>query len=124
MNLEQLRARQCQLLRERIAAIGRIRHGLHYTLGHLPSPVPLTDQLDDAELEALAAFNERFGKLQDLVAATMKQATLLSGADSDTFPQVLSYMTKLGVVGDEESWKNLRMLRNLGAHEYDLDPHR
>ncbi len=123
MNLEQLRARQCQLLRERIAAIGRIRHGIHYTLGHLPSPVPPTDQLDDAQLEALAAFNERFGKLQDLVAATMKQASLLSGADSDTFPQVLSYMTKRGIVEDEAGWKNLRMLRNLGAHEYDLDPH-
>jgi len=122
MNLERLRERQYQLLRDHIAAIGRLRHGLHYTLSHLSTPVPPTDRLDDAQLEALAAFNERFGKLQDLVAATMKQAALLTGVDFDAFPQVLSYMAKRGIVENEAKWKSLRMLRNLGAHEYDLDP--
>jgi len=84
MNLEQLRARQCQLLRERIAAIGRIRHGLHYTLGHLPSPVPPTDQLDDARPVALAAFNERFcPRFRDRRPAhEIVQGTMVRGPDS------------------------------------------
>ncbi|MES9901634.1 MAG: hypothetical protein ABW168_02995 [Sedimenticola sp.] len=76
----------------------------------------------DRLLEALSAFNERFGKLQDVIAATMKQTTLLSGEDGETFPKVLSFMSKCGVIEDVEAWKSLRMLRNIGAHEYDIDP--
>ncbi len=31
-------------------------------------------------------------------------------------------MSKCGVIEDIEAWKSLRMLRNIGAHEYDIDP--
>ena len=122
MNLKTLREEQCRLMAQRIAAIRRIRHGLHYTLSHLTLPIETTENLGDANLEALSAFNERFGKLQDVIAATMKQGTLLSGTDAETFPQVLSFMSKCGVIEDIEAWKSLRMLRNIGAHEYDIDP--
>ncbi len=75
MNLKTLREEQCRLMAQRIAAIGRIRHGLHYTLSHLTLPIETTENLGDANLEALAAFNERFGKLQDVIAAAMKQGS-------------------------------------------------
>ncbi len=124
MNLKTLREQQCRILDQRIEALGRIRHGIQYTRSHLSLPLGTTAGLDDATLETLAAFNERFGKLQDILAAAMKQAVLLSGAQAETFPQVLSFMSKAGVVEDMETWRDLRLLRNIGAHEYDLDPAR
>ncbi len=102
----------------------RIRRGIRYTRGHLSLPLEITAGLDAAALETLAAFNERFGKLQDILAAVMKQAVLLSDAQAETFPQVLSFMSKSGVVQDMKTWRDLRLLRNIGAHEYDLDPTR
>ncbi len=122
MKLEYLHQQQRELLDLRLNALARIRHGLSYTLGHLNIPFETTENIDDSTLEALAALNERFGKLQDFLAATMKQATLLAGEPSGTFVQVLSFMSKLGVVDDVDAWQNLRLLRNIGAHEYNTSP--
>lgn len=122
MNIADLRRQQRLLLEQRLAALARIRRGLAYTLGHVPLPIQTTEHLDDAALEALAALNERFGKLQDLLAAIMKQATLLASEPAETFPQTLSFMHKVGVIDDIDGWQTLRLLRNIGTHEYDTDP--
>ena len=67
-------------------------------------PWPLTGNLlesrrNDFELfDKLAAFNERFSKLQDSAAATMRHATLLSGEKTTTFLEVLVFFEKVGVV--------------------------
>ena len=124
MKIADLRHQQRLLLQQRLAALARIRRGLAYTLGHLQLPIQSTEHLDDATLEALAALNERFGKLQDLLAATMKQVTLLASEPAETFPQTLSFLYKVGVVDDIEGWQTLRLLRNIGAHEYDTDSQR
>ena len=122
MNLRRLREEQCRLLTQRLDALARIRSGIRYTYGHLLFPLRTTQGLDDATLEALAAFNERFGKFQDILAAAMKQAVQIAGMDTDTFAKVLSSMSKQGIVDDISGWQNLRLLRNIGAHEYDTDP--
>jgi hypothetical protein len=89
VNLKALREQQCHILGQRLEALIRIRRGIQYTRGHLPQPLDTTANLSDAQLETLAAYNERFGKFQDLLAAAMRQATLLTDIQVETFRGML-----------------------------------
>ena len=35
--------------------------------------------------------------------------------------RVLARMEKLGILDSIDTWRAMRLLRNLGAHEYDID---
>ena len=89
-------------------------------------PWPLTGNLlesrrNDFDLfDKLAAFNERFSKLQDSAAATMRHATLLSGEKTSTFLEVLGFFEKVGVVKSIRDWQRIRALRNMAAHDYSI----
>lgn len=89
-------------------------------------PWPLTGELletrcKDVDLsDKLAAFNERFSKLQDLAAATMRHACLLSGEKTTTFLEVLVFFEKVGVVKSSRDWHKIRTLRNMAAHDYSI----
>ncbi|MCX8049566.1 MAG: hypothetical protein N3A55_07880 [Methylohalobius sp.] len=76
---------------------------------------------DEALFEALAAFNERFAKLQDVLGAAMRHAFLLHGENPENFLKVLAWYEKQGVVDSIETWQILRTIRNLAAHEYEID---
>ncbi|OAI07089.1 hypothetical protein [Methylomonas methanica] len=71
--------------------------------------------------EILAAVNERFAKLQDTLAAAMRHACLLSGEPADRFLKVLSFYEKVGVIESIETWQLCRTVRNLAAHDYEID---
>jgi hypothetical protein len=87
---------------------------------------PLTGNLlesrcNDFDLfDKLAAFNERFSKLQDSAAAAMRHATLLSGEKTTTFLEVLGFFEKVGVVKSTRDWQRIRALRNMAAHDYSI----
>lgn len=89
-------------------------------------PWPLTGTLlesrcSDFDLfDKLAAFNERFSKLQDSAAATMRHAALLSGEKTTTFLEVLCFFEKVGVVKSTRDWQRIRALRNMAAHDYSI----
>lgn len=93
----------------------------------LAIPQPLTGNLlesrcSDFDLsDKLAAFNERFSKLQDSTAAAMRHATLLSGEKTTTFLEVLVFFEKVGVVKSTRDWQSIRALRNMAAHDYSID---
>jgi hypothetical protein len=76
---------------------------------------------DEALFEALSAFNERFSKLQDTLAAGMRHALILLGEPSDSFLKVLAYYEKHAVIESIDSWQLLRTARNLAAHDYEID---
>jgi hypothetical protein len=76
---------------------------------------------DEPLFGALAAFNERFAKLQDTLAAALRHAYLLQGESADSFLKVLAYYEKQGVVASVEDWQLLRAARNLAAHDYETD---
>ncbi|WP_434782518.1 MAG: hypothetical protein WJ306_03295 [Ferrovum myxofaciens] len=76
---------------------------------------------DEALFEALSAFNERFSKLQDMLAAAMRHAQLLLGEPGDSFLKVLTYYEKHAVIDSIDSWQLLRAARNLAAHDYEID---
>jgi len=89
-------------------------------------PWPLTGKLlesrcNDLDLfDKLAAFNERFSKLQDSAAAGMRHASLLSGEKTTTFLEVLVFFEKVGVVKSTRDWQRIRALRNMAAHDYSI----
>lgn len=76
---------------------------------------------DELLFERLAAYNERFAKLQDTLGAAMRHACLLAGEDAQRFLKVLAHFEKVGVLESVESWQTLRAVRNLAAHDYDTD---
>ena len=71
--------------------------------------------------EQLSSVNERFSKLQDTLGGAMRHAAVLSGEKMDTFLQVLSFFEKINVLTSIEDWQTMRALRNLAAHEYEID---
>jgi hypothetical protein len=78
-------------------------------------------QMDLALFEPLAAINERFAKLQDLLSTAMRHYCELSGERSDTFLRVLAACEKAGIVPSAEAWQTCRSLRNRAAHDYGTD---
>lgn len=78
-------------------------------------------QMDLGLFEPLAAVNERFAKLQDLLGSTMRHLCELSGERADTFLRVLSFCEKAGIIPATEDWQACRSLRNRAAHDYGTD---
>ncbi len=82
----------------------------------------LADRSKDVEFyERLAAINERFGKLQDLLTTTMRHLCLLSGENAESFLRVASFCSKAGILESLEDWQACRSLRNRAAHAYGTD---
>lgn len=78
-------------------------------------------QKDEALFEALAAFNERFAKLQDTLGAAMRHCALLMSEANSPFLKVLALFEKLAVLESIDSWQMCRTARNLAAHDYETD---
>ena len=77
--------------------------------------------MDLGLFEPLAAINERFAKLQDLLGTTMRHLCELCGERADTFLRVLAFFEKAGVIESAEAWHACRSLRNRAAHDYGTD---
>jgi len=82
----------------------------------------LEENCMDVELfESLAAINERFSKLQDVLGSAMRHAAILAGEPVDNFLKTLVYFEKMGVVESVTGWQLYRTVRNLAAHDYETD---
>ena len=87
----------------------------------LNGPALKQRQKDEALFEALAAFNERFAKLQDTLGAAMRHSALLMSETTTPFLKMLALFEKLGVIDSIASWQLCRTARNLTAHDYETD---
>ncbi len=110
-----------EILIEKCAALRRLRQGLLFTESRLSWPVPNTQNCDAETMERLSAFSERFAKMQDVLASSMRHALLLRGENILTFSDALAIMEKLGIVADQQEWITIRLLRNKAAHDYTTD---
>ena len=77
-------------------------------------------QKDEPLFQALAAFNERFAKLQDTLAAAMRHSALLMGQATAPFLRVLALFVKLQVIDSVERRQVCRTARNMAAHDYKI----
>ncbi len=126
MSPSDLLREQRSLLSERLDAIMRCLYFLSVSVEKLNWPITtatLEEEKKNVDLfESLAAMNERFSKLQDLLASAMRQSAGLAGEETRDFLRVIAFFSKIGVIADEEAWRTCRAFRNLSAHEYSTDP--
>jgi hypothetical protein len=112
-------------LSQLLEAVQRCSYFLYESSSKLEWPLSgesLWHRRKDAELfETLAAINERFAKLQDTLASTMRHSALLMSENTDNFLKILVYFEKRGVVPSVELWQQGRMARNMAAHDYETD---
>lgn len=124
MNTRPLQAER-EHLAQLLEAAQRCAYFLHASSSKLPWPLTgsmLKNRQKDADLfESLAAFNERFAKLQDTLGAAMRHSALLMGEATSPFLKVLGLFEKLGVIDSIASWQLGRTARNLAAHDYQTD---
>lgn len=82
----------------------------------------LEDNAQNLELfESLSSINERFAKLQDILASAMRHSLVLAGEKNDNFLQVLAFFKKQGVIKSIEQWQLCRGIRNLTTHDYETN---
>jgi len=124
MTVQPLQAEQLHLALL-LEAVQRCCFHMHASACKLPWPLSgslLHARRKDTDLfETMAAFNERFAKLQDTLGAAMRHAALLMGEATSPFLRVLSLFEKLGVIESIAAWQLGRTARNLAAHDYDTD---
>jgi hypothetical protein len=124
MNIGSLQAER-EHLSNLLEAAQRCSFFLHASSSKVLWPLNGSDlkqrQKDEELFESLAAFNERFAKLQDTLGAAMRHSALLMGENTTPFLKVLSLFEKLGVIESIASWQLCRTARNLAAHDYETD---
>lgn len=79
-------------------------------------------RLDGDWFEPLAALNERFAKLQDVLGSVMRHAAFMLAEPTPTFLHILVYFEKHQVIASVAQWHRVKKMRNQAAHDYDLDP--
>ena len=114
-----------QHLANLLEAIQRCTYFLDASAKKLPWPLQkdyLEKNKKNIEIfESLAAVNERFAKLQDVLGSAMRHAALLAGEPADSFLKVLAFYEKAGVIESVSDWQLFRTVRNLAAHDYETD---
>lgn len=124
MTAQPLQAEQLHLA-QLLEAVQRCCFHMHASACKLPWPLSgslLQSRRKDTGLfEVMAAFNERFAKLQDTLGAAMRHAALLMGEVTSPFLRVLSLFEKLGVIESVAAWQLGGTARNLAAHDDDTD---
>ncbi len=118
---DQLYAQKRNLLADRLHAVERLTEHLRFSLDRNAYPLGALGELDPVRLESVSALIERFGKLQDLLTGIFRELVILSGEEAYDMNRVFARMEKLGILTSAEGWRAMRVLRNLGAHEYDTD---
>ncbi len=85
--------------------------------------ISLDKKLSDDHLETLESFCSRFSRLSDIII--QKYFRVLAIEKDPAFRgsviDLLNVAHKWGWINSPETWKRIRELRNLTAHEYSLD---
>ncbi|WP_253446682.1 hypothetical protein [Halomonas sp. Y3] len=105
-----------------LEAIQRCAWFLHQSEAKIDWPIDpewLAEHKKDVDLfETLAAINERFAKLQDSLASSMRHSALLAAEPFDSFLKILAFFEKQGVIESISDWQRCRAVRNMAAHDY------
>ena len=108
-----------------LEAVQRCAHFMHASASKVAWPLDgeglKLRQKDESLFESLAAFNERFAKLQDTLGAAMRHSALLMSEATSPFLKVLALFEKLEVINSITDWQLCRTARNLAAHDCETD---
>jgi len=109
------------VLREKLVHLGRMREHLEYSRNKIVAWWHIDQSIDlwsPDQLETLAAFKARFAEMQDHLASAMKLIAAIEEQPSEAFSYVLNAMVKLGILQDDDEWRDIRNLRNAAVHDY------
>lgn len=88
--------------------------------------IDLEKNLDEEELETLESFSSRFARYSDLIIS--KYLRFLARQKDPAFRgsviDVLNQGEKYGWISDQETWRRIRELRNVAAHEYEAEDYK
>lgn len=90
------------------------------------SRIDLSQELGEEELEVLESFSSRFARFSDL--AISKYLRLLAQEMDPAFRgsviDLLNFAEKYGWIDRADQWRRIRELRNVAAHEYQIEDYR
>ncbi len=107
------------LLGQQLDVLHRLLTGLHFSLSRLDDATVLAVSDDPEVAERIAAMTDRFCKLQDQLAASLKHAFNLTGAHYRSYDDVVRWACAVNIAASSTLWMELRALRNQLTHEYD-----
>lgn len=113
-------AAQRALLSQQLQVISRLLAGAAWSLDRLPTEITPELLQDPAVSERLASLNDRFTKLQDQLAGSLRHAHQMLGERYRSYADVVDWALNIGLIDTAEQWLELRALRNRLTHEYDL----
>lgn len=117
-------AQQKILLDEKIRVLQRLDSQLQWSLDHLPVAMDVSHIGDPTISERIAAIVDRFCKLQDQLAGALRHAHTLLGEKQRSFQDVVTWAVTQRLLPNQDTWLELRSLRNRLTHEYDLETDR
>ncbi|MFN3594839.1 MAG: hypothetical protein ACK4TK_09170 [Thiobacillaceae bacterium] len=113
-------------LREKLDHLELMRQHLEYSLAKVRawwSAERAFREWNADQLESLAALKARFAELQDHLAAAMRLVATIEEEPTEVFSYVLNYMVQVGVLPNEQVWRELRNLRYAAVHDYSSADH-
>lgn len=116
-------AQQKQLLEDRICILQRLEARLQWSLDRLPD-VDGGAIDNPAVSERISAIVDRFCKLQDQLAGSLRHAHSMLGEKQRSFQDVITWAVSQDILPNQAAWLELRALRNRLTHEYDLETDR
>ncbi|MEK7704896.1 MAG: hypothetical protein AAB426_08050 [Myxococcota bacterium] len=83
----------------------------------------LERDLGEEELESLESFSSRFARYSDMIVARYFRALMLDRdpAFRGSVIDLLNSAEKLGWIDSANTWRRIRELRNVAAHQYTDD---
>ncbi len=88
--------------------------------------IDLDAELGEEELETLESFSSRFARYSDLIVS--KYLRFLAREKDPAFRgsviDALNLGEKYGWISDKETWRRIRELRNVAAHEYEAEDYK
>ncbi len=126
LNMEKTKeALKKQHLVEKLEAIERNIYFLTAVIKNLNFPLDdgfLSKNKNNIDLfTKLSALNEKFSKLQDVLASAMRHCAFALKQKDEYFLKILAFFEKNGVIESTQRWEKYRHVRNLAAHEYKVD---
>jgi len=109
-----------RLLAEQIELARRASAALAHTWSKLSSE--RIGEPDPDLQESLEALTARFARLEDiLIKRVFRAVAAVELADAERLLDVLDLMERLTLIDSTEQWIELKELRNLIVHEYEVD---
>lgn len=88
--------------------------------------MPLANELTEEQIETLESFSSRFARFSDLIVSKYFRVLALESdpAFRGSVIDLLNMAEKFGWVSDAKIWIRVRELRNVAAHEYEIDDYK